>query len=229
MKSIQFRIVRFVVGIILTLSLAILPVLSQQAIAGNHVNNDPNLSFSTGMAVHSSAKSGSCEENSNSLSTKNLTNCCGMSFSHFQILESSVTTDLQFEIFKYFKIAPEQLASCITSRLLRPPRVWLHTRNLFWVRFLLAQFCWSPRNRKNHESNDVCHCCAFASSWVHNGKSSAWGLVISITRHFWREIVTGSPSHHTHGIHTPWTVNPGSMGRRGRCRSTWRINGKGRL
>ena len=123
MKSIQVRFVRFVVGIILTLSLAILPLLSQQAMAGNHVNNDPNHSFSAGMAVHSSAKSGSCEENSNSLSTQNLMHCCGMNFSDFQVFETFVTHDLQFEFFNYFKIDSEQLAFLITSRLIRPPRV----------------------------------------------------------------------------------------------------------
>lgn len=118
----QLKWVRFVVAVFVALWLAFLPMLSQQAMAGHHVNDDISLDANVGNQEHASAKSGSCAEKSGIASTDLQINCCDMNCSNFDTFEAAILPALQLQGSEHFEIDAEQLTSRILFGLMRPPR-----------------------------------------------------------------------------------------------------------
>jgi hypothetical protein len=122
MRVKQIKWARFVVAVFVTLSLAFLPMLSQQAMAGHHVNDDVSLDATASSQEHASMKSGSCDEKSDTSSSDMQMNCCDMNCSNFAAFESAEVSAVQLQASEHFEIDAEQLTSRITSGLIRPPR-----------------------------------------------------------------------------------------------------------
>ncbi len=122
MRVKQLKWARFVVAILVTLSLAFLPMLSPQAMAGHHVNDDVSLDANAVSQEHGSMKSGSCAEKSDTSSTDMQMDCCDMNCSNFAAFESAEVSAVQLQVSEHFEIDAEQLTSRITFGLMRPPR-----------------------------------------------------------------------------------------------------------
>lgn len=122
MRVKQIKWARFVVAVYVALSLAFLPMLTQQAMAGHHVKDDASISATASSQEHESVKSGSCAEKSGTQSSDMEMNCCDMNCSSFAALETAVGTDGQLQIADHFEIDAEQLTSRIVFGLMRPPR-----------------------------------------------------------------------------------------------------------
>ena len=118
----QLKWTRFVVAVFVTLSLAFLPMISQQAMAGHHVNDDVSLDATAGSQEHASATSGSCAEKPDTSSTDMRMDCCEMNCSNFAAFESAEVSDVQLQVSEHFEIDAEQLTSRISFGLMRPPR-----------------------------------------------------------------------------------------------------------
>ncbi len=121
MRVKQLKWARFVVAVFVTLSLAFLPMLSQQAMAGHHVSDDVSLDANAGSQEHASMKSGSCAEKSDTSSDMQM-DCCDMNCSNFAAFAATDVLTVQLQISEHFERDAEQLASRITSGLKRPPR-----------------------------------------------------------------------------------------------------------
>jgi hypothetical protein len=122
MRVKQIKISRFVVAIFVALSLAFLPMLSQQAMAGHHINDDISLDATASSQEHASMKSGSCAEKADTSSSDMQMNCCDMNCSNFVAFEATDVLAVQLQTADHFEIDAEQLTSRITSGLMRPPR-----------------------------------------------------------------------------------------------------------
>ena len=120
----QITLARFVVAVFVTLSLAVLPVMSLQAMAGHHVKDAIEFASATASVDHTHQKTavGSCEQNSNTQSEKMQLDCCEMSCSAndaFQASEQVVFTQL---LAGQFENDAGQLTSRTSFGLKRPPR-----------------------------------------------------------------------------------------------------------
>ncbi len=122
MRVKQTKWVRFVVAVYVALSLAFLPMLSQQAMAGHHVNDDVSVEATASSQEHTSMKSGSCAEKSDTSSSDMQMNCCDMNCSNFAAFETAEISVFQLQVSEHFEIDAEQLTSRITFGLMRPPR-----------------------------------------------------------------------------------------------------------
>ena len=103
------------VAVLVALSLAFLPLLSQQTMAGHHVNLD----VTKGSQLHEPE---SCAEKSLMQSTDMQTDCCDMNCSTFEAFETADVLAVLLQSADYFEIDAEQLTSRITFGLMRPPR-----------------------------------------------------------------------------------------------------------
>ena len=124
MRVKQTKWVKFLVAIFVTLSLAFLPMLSEQAMAGHHSNGTTDIvqvSLTSGQG-HAFAKSGSCEETSKSQSGKMQLNCCDMSCSSFVAFATADIIVVNSQIADYFEVDAEQLTSRTSFGFMRPPR-----------------------------------------------------------------------------------------------------------
>jgi hypothetical protein len=119
MRLKQIRLVRFVMAVFVTLSFAFLPMISQQAMAGHHVNDGINLAAAASGHKH---ESGSCEKKSETQSTDKQMNCCDTNCSTFAAFEATEVPIVQLKVADHFEINAEQLTSRITFGLMRPPR-----------------------------------------------------------------------------------------------------------
>lgn len=119
MQSKQAKWVRFVVAVFVTLSLAFLPILSQQAMAGHHVKSEVKLDATVGSQEHAS---GSCAKKSDTQSSDMQMNCCDMNCSTIAAFEATAVLAVQLQVAGYFEIDAEQLTSRMTFGLMRPPR-----------------------------------------------------------------------------------------------------------
>lgn len=106
-------------AVFVMLSLAFLPLLSQQAMAGHHIQEDGSTASSQ---EHASMKSGSCAEKSDTSSSDMQMNCCDMNCSNFAAFESTEVSAVQLQVSEHFVIDAQQLTSRITFGLMRPPR-----------------------------------------------------------------------------------------------------------
>ena len=122
MLAMKIKWARFVVTFYVALSLAFLPMLTQQAMAGHHVNEAVNVSATASSQEHSSAQSGSCAEQSDTQSADKQMNCCDMNCSGFAAFEATEVPSVQLRIADHFEIDAEQLTSRIVFGLRRPPR-----------------------------------------------------------------------------------------------------------
>lgn len=122
MRVIQIKWARFVVAVFVALSLAFLPMLSQQAMAGHHVNDEINLAATAGSQEHASATSASCAEKSDTSSTDRQMNCCDMNCTSFAAFGATDVPVVQLQVADHFEVDAEQLTSRITFGLMRPPR-----------------------------------------------------------------------------------------------------------
>ena len=82
-------------AVFVTLSLAFLPMLSQQAMAGHHVNNEINHAATADSQVHATS---SCAEKSDTQSSDKQMNCCDMNCSNLAALEATVVPSVQLKI-----------------------------------------------------------------------------------------------------------------------------------
>ena len=119
MRAKQLMWARFVMAVFVTLSLAFLPMLSQQAMAGHHVNDEIGIAATAGSQEHAS---GSCAEKSDRSATDMEMDCCDMNCSNFAALGSAELSAVQLQVSEHFEIDAEQLTSRITFGLMRPPR-----------------------------------------------------------------------------------------------------------
>jgi hypothetical protein len=119
MRVKQIKWARFVVAVFVTLSLALLPMLSQQAMAGHHVKDAINLAAIADSQEHAS---GSCAEKSDTQSSDMQMDCCDMNCSNFVAFEATDVLAVQLQTADHFEIDAEQLTSRITFGLMRPPR-----------------------------------------------------------------------------------------------------------
>ncbi len=119
MRLKQTKWARFVVAIFVALSLAFLPMLSQQAMAGHHVKDKINLVTTAYGQGHAS---GSCAEKSGTQSSDMQMDCCDMNCSNFAAFEAIGVPAVQLQVSEHFEIDAEQLISRITFGLMRPPR-----------------------------------------------------------------------------------------------------------
>ena len=106
-------------AVFVTLSIAFLPVLSQQAMAGHHVNDQINLAATADGQEHAS---GSCAEKSDTHSQDMQMNCCDMSCSSLAAFEATAIPAVQLQAVDHFETDAEQLTSRITFGFMRPPR-----------------------------------------------------------------------------------------------------------
>lgn len=118
----QTRWARFVVAVFVMLSLAFLPLLSQQAMAGHHIQDDVSVDATASSQEHASMKSGSCAKKSDTSSSDMQMNCCDMNCSNFAAFESTVVSAVQLQVSEHFVVDAQQLISRITFGLMRPPR-----------------------------------------------------------------------------------------------------------
>lgn len=109
-------------AVFVMLSLAFLPLLSQQAMAGHHVNDEVSIDATASNQEHTSIKSGSCAEKSDTSSSDMQMNCCDMNCSNFAAFESTEVSAVQLQVSEHFVIDAQQLTSRITFGLMRPPR-----------------------------------------------------------------------------------------------------------
>ena len=119
MRVKQLKWARFVVAVLVTLSLAFLPMLSPQAMAGHHVKDAISLDETASSQEHAS---GACAEKSDTSSTDMQMDCCDMNCSNFAAFESAEVSVVQLQVSEHFEIDAEQLTSRITFGLMRPPR-----------------------------------------------------------------------------------------------------------
>ena len=122
MRVKQLKWARFVVAVFVAFSLALLPMLSQLAMAGHHVNDDVSVEATASSQEHASMKSGSCAEKSDASSSDMQMNCCDMNCSNFAAFETAEISVFQLRVSEHFEIDAEQLTSRITFGLMRPPR-----------------------------------------------------------------------------------------------------------
>ncbi len=119
MRVKQIKWIRLVVAVFVALSLAVLPMLSQQAMAGHHGNNQINLAATVDVQEHAS---GSCAEKSETQSSDMQMDCCDMNCSGFAAFEATEVPAVQLQVTDHFEIDAEQLTSRMTFGLMRPPR-----------------------------------------------------------------------------------------------------------
>ena len=119
MRVKQIKWARFVVAVFVTLSLALLPMLSQQAMAGHHVKDAINPAATADGQEHSS---GSCAEKSETQTSDTQMDCCEMNCSNLAAFETTDVLAVQLQTADHFEIDAEQLTSRITFGLMRPPR-----------------------------------------------------------------------------------------------------------
>lgn len=118
----QTKWARFVVAVYVALSLAFLPLLSQQAMAGHHVSDEISLDQNEIGQEHASMKSGSCAEKPDSSNSAKKMNCCDMNCSNLAAFATAEVAVVQAQVFEHFEINAEQLTSRMTFGLMRPPR-----------------------------------------------------------------------------------------------------------
>ena len=118
----QIKWVRFVVAVYVALSLAFLPLLSQQAMAGHHVNDEISLDQNDSGQEHALMKSGSCSEKSDSSSNSKKMNCCDMNCSNLAAFASAEVAVVHAQTSEHYEIDAEQLTSRMVFGLMRPPR-----------------------------------------------------------------------------------------------------------
>lgn len=120
----QITLARFVVAVFVTLSLAVLPVMSLQAMAGHHVKDAIEFASATASVDHAHQKTavGSCEQNSNTQSEKMQLDCCDMSCSTIDAFQASEQVAFALLVAGHFENDADQLVSRITFWLKRPPR-----------------------------------------------------------------------------------------------------------
>jgi hypothetical protein len=119
MRLKQIKLVRFVMAIFVTLSLAFLPMLSQQAMAGHHGNDGINIAATEIGQEHAQ---GSCAEKAKTQSTEKQMNCCDLNCSTFAAVEAIGVPVLETQVTDRFEFDAEQLTSRNTFGLMRPPR-----------------------------------------------------------------------------------------------------------
>ncbi len=119
MRLRQIKWARFVVAVFVTLSLAFLPLLSQQAMAGHHVKDEIILATTADGQEHSS---GPCAEKSETQTSDIQMDCCDINCSNLAAFEAIDVLAVQLQTADHFEIDAEQLTSRITFGLMRPPR-----------------------------------------------------------------------------------------------------------
>lgn len=115
---------KLIAAVFVAVSLMLLPVFSEQIIALHHANDELSVVVTTKAVNHmyAVAKTGQCEEDANSQSSKKHISCCTMSCFFFTNIEPVNVTVLQQQDDRYFEIYAEQPISRISFGLMRPPR-----------------------------------------------------------------------------------------------------------
>ena len=122
MRVKQINWVQFVIAVCVALSLAFQPMLSQQAMAGHHINDEISLDVNMVSQEHVSIKSGSCAEKSDSSTDTKKMNCCDMYCSNLAAFQAMEVPVVQLQKFEHFEINAEKLTSRVIFGLMRPPR-----------------------------------------------------------------------------------------------------------
>jgi len=122
MRLRQINLVRAIVTFVVMLSLAFLPILYQQAMAGHHDQRGVTFDVIESGMVHESGTSSSCNEKSGPQSTDIQTNCCDMSCSTVVTFEAVEVLAFQLRAADRFEIDADQLTSRIMFGLMRSPR-----------------------------------------------------------------------------------------------------------
>ena len=126
MKAKQTKWMKFLVAVFVTLSLAFLPMLSQQSMAGHHGTAANVFAATMDNQEH---VSGSCAEKSQTGSSDLQMDCCDMSCSSFAAFDAADVPAADLQMADHFGSDAVQLTSRTTFGLLRPPRVLFHARN----------------------------------------------------------------------------------------------------
>ena len=119
MQAKRTKWLRFLVAVFVTLSLAFLPMLSQQSMAGHHGTADTAFATTMDDQEH---ESGSCAEKSQTGSSDLQMDCCDMSCSTFAAFDAADVPPIDLQMADHFGSDAEQLNSRTTFGLLRPPR-----------------------------------------------------------------------------------------------------------
>lgn len=112
-------------AVFVTLSLAFLPALSQQAMAAHHMMEGIESTLvptSLDQAQHQNVD-GSCEQKSGTQSSEEKMNCCDMNCASFAEFDNADAQIFALSVSNHFQIDADQLTSRIAYEFKRPPRV----------------------------------------------------------------------------------------------------------
>jgi hypothetical protein len=117
----HIRLVRMVVALCVALSLAFMPVLSQQAMAAHHTRAAADVAVSM-IHSHEATTAKPCEKTQDFNADKDVMNCCDMSCSFVATLEIGTVPVFTGHRSGYHQVDADELQSRMTFGLKRPPR-----------------------------------------------------------------------------------------------------------
>lgn len=118
----QIKWLRFAMTVFVMLTLAVLPGLSQIAMASHHAMGGAAVASVSSGEDHQMVDSSSCEQKSGTQSGEQQMNCCDMNCSGFAVVATKAVLPLNNYVEDYFETDAEQLTSRIVFGLMRPPR-----------------------------------------------------------------------------------------------------------
>ena len=121
MRLNQTRLARLIVALCVMVSLAFMPLLSQQAMAAHHASNAGiEQSVQSG---HDMASTESCDKKTADKSGEASSDCCEMTCSPLMVFQPENLSGLQPIVNQQYAFVGDELSSSMTNGLKRPPRV----------------------------------------------------------------------------------------------------------